>query len=66
MRSWSGSTNPVSVQKSGVPTRHGFPCPIPLPFLGHMDDLAVFNRALTDAEVKEIFVLKNGIRELHP
>ncbi len=35
-------------------------------YVGHMDDLAVFNRALTDAEVKEIFALKGGIKELHP
>lgn len=35
-------------------------------YVGHMDDLAVFNRALTDAEVKQLFALKNGVRELHP
>jgi hypothetical protein len=35
-------------------------------YVGHMDDLAVFNRALTDAEVQYIYGLKNGIRELHP
>lgn len=35
-------------------------------YVGHMDDLAVFNRALTDAEVKQIFELKNGIRDLRP
>lgn len=34
-------------------------------YVGHMDDLAVFNRALTDAEVKQLFSLKSGIRELH-
>ena len=35
-------------------------------YVGHMDDLAVFNRALTDAEVKQLFALKNGVGELHP
>lgn len=35
-------------------------------YVGHMDDLAVFNRGLTDAEVKQLFGLKNGVRELHP
>ena len=35
-------------------------------YVGHMDDLAVFNRALTDAEVKQLFALKHGVRELHP
>ena len=33
-------------------------------YVGHMDDLAVFNRALTDAEVKQLFELKNGVRDL--
>jgi hypothetical protein len=33
-------------------------------YVGHMDDLAVFNRALTDAEVKQVFELKNGIKDL--
>ncbi len=33
-------------------------------YVGHMDDLAVFNRALTDAEVKHLFGLKHGVREL--
>ncbi|MDQ3623035.1 MAG: LamG domain-containing protein [Verrucomicrobiota bacterium] len=35
-------------------------------YVGHLDDLAVFNRALNDAEVKQLFELKNGVRELHP
>jgi hypothetical protein len=35
-------------------------------YVGHLDDLAVFNRALTDTEVKQLFSLKNGIQELHP
>jgi hypothetical protein len=35
-------------------------------YVGHMDDLAVFNRALTDAEVKQLFALPNGVRDLHP
>ena len=35
-------------------------------YVGHMDDLAVFNRALTDVEVKVLNGLKTGVRELHP
>ena len=35
-------------------------------YVGHLDDLAVFNRALTDAEVKQLFGLKTSARELHP
>jgi hypothetical protein len=34
-------------------------------YVGHMDDLAVFNRALTDAEVKQLHGLKNGVRDLY-
>jgi len=33
-------------------------------YVGHMDDLAVFNRALTDGEVQQLYGLKEGIREL--
>jgi hypothetical protein len=33
-------------------------------YVGHMDDLAVFNRALTDDEVKQLYGLKEGAREL--
>lgn len=33
-------------------------------YVGHMDDLAVFNRALTDAEARQVFELKNGIKDL--
>lgn len=35
-------------------------------YVGHMDDLAVFDRALTEAEVKRLFALAEGVRELHP
>lgn len=35
-------------------------------YVGRLDDLAVFNRAMTDAEVTQLFSLKNGVRELHP
>ena len=35
-------------------------------YVGHLDDLAVFNRALTAAEVKMLHELKTGVRELHP
>lgn len=34
-------------------------------YVGYLDDLAVFNRALTDAEVHQVFQLKGGIAELH-
>jgi hypothetical protein len=35
-------------------------------YVGHMDDLAAFDRALTPEEVKQLFVLKTGVRELYP
>ena len=35
-------------------------------YVGHLDDLAAFNRPLTDAEVKMLFGLKRGVKELHP
>ncbi len=35
-------------------------------YVGHLDDLAVFNRALTEAEVKVLNGLKTGARELYP
>jgi hypothetical protein len=35
-------------------------------YVGHMDDLAVFDRPLTDAEVERIYNLKNGVRQLYP
>ncbi len=34
-------------------------------YVGHMDDLALFNRALSDEEVQKIFELKNGVSELY-
>ena len=34
-------------------------------YVGHIDDLAVFNRVLTEAEVKQIYGLKKGVRELY-
>lgn len=33
-------------------------------YVGHLDDLAVFNRALTDSEVQHLYTLKQGVREL--
>jgi hypothetical protein len=33
-------------------------------YVGHMDDLAVFDRALTDGEVRYIYGLEKGVREL--
>jgi hypothetical protein len=35
-------------------------------YVGYMDDLAAFNRALTDDEVARVYGLKNGVRELYP
>ena len=35
-------------------------------YVGYMDDLAVFDRPLTDVEVDRIFQLKNGVCELYP
>jgi hypothetical protein len=35
-------------------------------YVGHLDDLAVFDRALTDAEVQQLMALKNGVRDLRP
>ena len=34
-------------------------------YVGHMDDLAVFNRALNSDEVKQVYHLENGIRGLY-
>jgi hypothetical protein len=34
-------------------------------YVGHMDDLGVFNRALNDTEVTDLFELKKGISELY-
>jgi hypothetical protein len=33
-------------------------------YVGHLDDLAVFNRVLTEAEVKELHALPNGVKDL--
>ena len=33
-------------------------------YVGHMDDLAIFNRALSDDEVKQLYGLKDGAGEL--
>ena len=33
-------------------------------YVGKMDDLGVFDRALTASEVAQLFALKNGIRDL--
>ena len=33
-------------------------------YVGHMDDLAVFNRALSDREVEQVYQLPDGIRAL--
>jgi hypothetical protein len=33
-------------------------------YVGHMDDLAVFNRALTDGEIKQLYGLGGGVRDL--
>ncbi|MEY4613975.1 MAG: hypothetical protein RL179_1948 [Planctomycetota bacterium] len=34
-------------------------------YVGHMDDLGVFNRALTASEVNQLFELKRGLAELY-
>jgi hypothetical protein len=34
-------------------------------YVGHMDDLSVFDRSLSDDEVKSLFNLPNGVRDLH-
>ena len=34
-------------------------------YVGHMDDLAVFDRVLNPEEVKQLHSLKNGVRDLH-
>jgi hypothetical protein len=33
-------------------------------YVGHQDDLAVFNRALSDAEITQLFELKDGVSSL--
>jgi hypothetical protein len=35
-------------------------------YVGYQDDLAVFDRALTDGEVDRLYGLKNGVRDLYP
>ena len=35
-------------------------------YVGYLDDLAVFNRALNDEEVAKLHALKTGVAELHP
>ncbi|WP_010588485.1 LamG-like jellyroll fold domain-containing protein [Schlesneria paludicola] len=34
-------------------------------YVGYLDDLGVFNRVLTAAEVKQVYQLKSGLGELH-
>lgn len=34
-------------------------------YVGHQDDLAVFDRALSDAEVEQLFKLEGGVQSLH-
>jgi hypothetical protein len=35
------------------------------PFVGYIDDLALFNRALTPEEIRAIYALEGGVVELH-
>jgi hypothetical protein len=35
------------------------------PFVGLMDDLALFNRALTPEEIRALYELERGVAELH-
>jgi hypothetical protein len=37
-----------------------------LSYIGLFDDLAVFDRALTEAEVAQVYRLEGGIRSLTP
>ena len=37
-----------------------------LSYIGLWDELSVFNRALTDAEIEQLHALKNGVRDIHP
>ncbi|MEO5601973.1 MAG: LamG-like jellyroll fold domain-containing protein [Cyclobacteriaceae bacterium] len=34
-------------------------------FIGMMDDIALFNKSLSSDEVKALYALKNGVKELH-
>jgi hypothetical protein len=34
-------------------------------YVGHLDELSVFDRSLSDDEVKVLFNLQNGVRDLH-
>lgn len=34
-------------------------------YVGHMDDLAVFDRVLSAEEIQQVYTLKNGVRELY-
>lgn len=34
-------------------------------YVGYLDDLSVFDRALTDAEVRSLYALPGGVRDLH-
>lgn len=36
------------------------------PFVGMFDDLAIFDRSLTDEEVKDLYELKGGVTDLNP
>jgi hypothetical protein len=35
-------------------------------YVGYQDDLAVFDRPLTGAEVGRVYGLRNGVRDLYP
>lgn len=35
------------------------------PFVGMFDDIAMFDRSLTDEEVRKLYELKGGVRDLH-
>lgn len=35
-------------------------------YVGYLDDLSVFNRALTEEEVQQLYALPEGVRMLHP
>ena len=49
----------VDFATGGAKFRHG-------PSFARQDELPVFDRALTGAEVRQLHGLKNGVRDIHP
>ena len=65
-RRQSLENRPYGVAEGQVLTELLYPegHPYHWPVVGYMDDLAVFDRPLTDAEVEHVYGLKKGIRDL--